>query len=267
MGIWVVGESLPQSRHPLCASPATLLPEPPRARVYEPRRVRAFFPPREGARVLTLCRNSRGARRAGRLGKRCAAAVCLEERALGVIGTECAAVCAANVHTVKVCVEVLPFARGAEAGAGARPTGVFRVTARPGDCNFEALLALALAVNHDATVPKAEGGASERARRHLEVSSSLVGRTNAKSLTDPTRALVSAELARLDARRSELVALLKGGSSDKDLERRSETLGELVLRPKNGGKHIDLRILARAASDAAERRATMPRKKRSRESQ
>lgn len=214
--------------------------------------------------MLTLRINSRGTRRAGRLGTRCAAAVLLEERALGVLGTECAAVCAANVRTVKVCVEVLPFDRGAEAGLGARPTGVFRVTARPGDRGFEALLAHALAVNHTAAAATSGGGASERARRHFEVSSALVGRTNAQRvLTSATHALALAELARLDARRGELVALLNPTGSDaaRDAAR------ERHIPVPHGGKHLDLRALACAASDAEDGCGNRQRKKRARDSQ
>jgi len=208
--------------------------------------------------------DSRGARRAGRLGTRCAAAVRLEERALGVLGAECAAVCAANARTVKVCVEALPFDRGEEAGVGTRPTSVFRVTARPGDRGFEALLALALAVNHDATDAAAAGGASERTRRHLEVSSALVGRTNAQKLTNATSALVRAELERLGARRLELVTLLQQVECA-EAAARDATRAALTAGP-SGAKHLDLRALARAASAADETRDGAKQKKRPRAS-
>jgi hypothetical protein len=186
----------------------------------------------------------------------------LEERALGVLGNECAAVCAANARTVKVCVETLPFQRGAEAGVGARPTGVFRVTARPGDYGFEALLALALAVNHVASAATANGSASERARRHLEVSSALVGRTNAQTLTETTRALALAELERLDARRSELVTLLQHGERGEDSWR--NVTGAVATVIPSGVKNLDLRDLARAASGAEEPGGAVQRKKRTR---
>lgn len=179
-----------------------------------------------------------------------------------MLGAECAAVCAANARTVKVCVEALPFQRGAEAGVGARPTSVFRVTARPGDYGFEALLALALAVNHVATDAPAAGGASERARRYLEVSSALVGRTNAQTLTNATRDLARAELERLDARRLELLTLLTHGVRT-EVSARDATHAALTVSP-SGGKHFDLRDLARAATDAEEARGAVQRKKRTR---
>ena len=233
--------------------------------MHEPVRVRSVAR-RSGVRRSTTLRiNSRGARWTGRLGARCAAAVRLEERALGVLGAECAAVCAANARTVKVCVEALPFQRGAEAGVGARPTSVFRVTARPGDYGFEALLALALAVNHVATDAPAAGGASERARRHGEVSSALVGRTNAQTLTNATRALARAELGRLDARRLELLTLLQQSECDEALAREATRVASTVIL--SGAKHLDLRDLARAASDAEETRGTVKMNKRARASE
>jgi hypothetical protein len=190
--------------------------------------------------------------------------VLLEERALKVLGAECAAVCAANKRMVKVCVEALPFRRGEEAGVGARPTRVFRVTSRPGDRGFEALLALALAVNHDATAALASGGGSERARRHLEVSSALVGRTNAQTLTNATRALAQAELERLDARRLELVTLLEKSECDEESERDApREVSDVTLSAE---KKLCLRDLARAASAAEKTRgAAVKQKKRQRE--
>jgi hypothetical protein len=168
----------------------------------------------------------------------------LEERALGVLGAECVAVCAANARAVKVCVEALPVDRGAEAGVGARPTRVFRVTARPGDSGFEALLALALAVNHVAAEKSVTnaGGATERKRKHMELSSALMGRTNAQALTSETRALARAELERLDSRRRELVALLQHGACDEASARAASP----VLR--SGARGVDLSALARVAS-------------------
>jgi hypothetical protein len=189
----------------------------------------------------------------------------LEERALGVLGAECAAVCAANARTVKVCVEALPIRRGVEAGVGARPTGVFRVTARPGDFCFEALLALALAVNHVATDAGASGGGSERARRHLEVSSALVGRTNVQTLTNATRALAQAELERLDARRLELVTLLEKSECDEASAPSRDEKRAVSTLIRSGAKHLDLRDLARAASAAENTRSpAMKQKKRAR---
>jgi hypothetical protein len=180
-------------------------------------------------------------------------------------------VCVANARTVKVCVEALPVDRGAEAGVGSRPVRVFRVSLRPEDVGFEALLAHALAVNHVSVTNAEDGSAPERMRRHLEVSSALVGRTNAAFfLTRGTQESLRGELERLDARRLELIALLGDGElrpfGKRTPRGRALTTGRSSLAAGSVGQPEAglLGDLVRAASDAAEGRGCDRRNKRTR---